>query len=215
LEQNIKLIKVKNAIIRGISSVNSKGKHLFITMCEKIRVQKVHLSAPEDSPNTDGIHISNTNDVRIVKTNIATGDDCVAIIAGATNVFINRVTCGPGHGIRYVINLLIFSYKFNADYCMCMRDSVGSLGKYPDEKDVRGITVSDCTFTGTDNGVRIKTWPGSPPSAASEMLFQNIIMNNVRFPIIIDQEYCSAKTCSNKGVGFIYLYIYIYILDDP
>ncbi|XP_059434626.1 exopolygalacturonase-like [Corylus avellana] len=176
LPSNIKLIKVKNAIVRGISSVNSKGKHLFITMCEKIRIQKLHLTAPEDSPNTDGIHISNTNDVRIVQTNIATGDDCIAIIAGATNVFVNRLTCGPGHGI-----------------------SVGSLGKYPDEKDVRGITVSDCTFTGTDNGVRIKTWPGSPPSAASGMLFQNLIMNNVRFPIIIDQEYCSSKTCSNKG----------------
>ncbi len=78
---------------------------------------------------------------------------------------------------------------------------MGSLGKYPNERDVSGITVKDCTFTGTDNGVRIKTWAGSPPSAASSMLFQNLIMNDVRFPIIIDQDYCSATSCSNKGVG--------------
>lgn len=80
-------------------------------------------------------------------------------------------------------------------------DSVGSLGKYENEEDVSGITVRDCTFIGTENGIRIKTWPGSPPSAASGMTFQNLIMNDVKFPIIIDQDYCSAASCSKKGVN--------------
>lgn len=145
-----------------------------------MRVLRIHITAPGDSPNTDGIHISNSNNVRVARTAIATGDDCIAIIAGATNVMVNKLTCGPGHGI-----------------------SVGSLGKYPNERDVRGITVKDCTFTGTDNGVRIKTWAGSPPSAASSMLFQNLIMNDVRFPIIIDQDYCSATSCSSKGPSHV------------
>lgn len=100
LEQNIKFIKVTDGILRGVTSLNSKGKHLFITNCDKIRVQRIHITAPEDSPNTDGIHISNSNDVRVSRTAIATGDDCIAIIAGATNVMINKLTCGPGHGIR-------------------------------------------------------------------------------------------------------------------
>ncbi|PON61956.1 Glycoside hydrolase [Parasponia andersonii] len=71
-------------------------------------------------------------------------------------------------------------------------DSIGSLGKYENEEDVRGITVKNCTFLKTDNGIRIKTWPGSTPSQATGMIFQDLIMDNVRNPIIIDQGYCPS-----------------------
>lgn len=97
--------------------------------------------------------------------------------------------------------------------------SVGSLGKYRHEEDVRGIVVKNCTLSGTDNGVRIKTWPGSDSSSASGMLFQDIIMNNVKNPIIIDQRYCDRSSKCTKEVGFIrhissvqispFFYIYI------
>ncbi|RRT31475.1 hypothetical protein B296_00054680, partial [Ensete ventricosum] len=44
----------------------------------------------------------------------------------------------------------------------CHGISVGSLGKYTDEKDVIGLTVRNCTLTDTTNGLRIKTWQSSP-----------------------------------------------------
>ncbi|CAI0467235.1 unnamed protein product, partial [Linum tenue] len=103
---------------------------------------------------------------KVTRSTIETGDDCVAAIQGCTEVAIKKVTCGPGHGI-----------------------SVGSLGKYPDEKDVRGITVKNCTLKNTDNGIRIKTYAGSPPSQASRMVFEDIVMEDVKHPIIIDQHY--------------------------
>ena len=84
----------------------------------------------------------------------------------------------------FVYNLYIYIYIYN---------SVGSLGKYPDEKDVRGVVVTNCTLRNADNGVRIKTWGGSPPSQASNILFQDIIMDNVKRPIIIDQTYGSKS----------------------
>lgn len=76
---------------------------------------------------------------------------------------------------------------------------MGSLGKYPQEKDVSGIIVKDSTITGTLNGVRIKSWPSSPsPSAAYNITFENIIMNNVNNPVIIDQLYCPSGNCPNQ-----------------
>lgn len=72
--------------------------------------------------------------------------------------------------------------------------SIGSLGKYQGEKDVSGVTVSNCTLRSTTNGVRIKTYTGSPPSKASSITFKDIIMDMVKNPIIIDQKYGSRSS---------------------
>ncbi|MCH82689.1 polygalacturonase-like, partial [Trifolium medium] len=48
-------------------------------------------------------------------------------------------------------------------------------------------------FSGTTNGVRIKTWQGGSGSV-SNIKFQNIQMNNVTNPIIIDQNYCDQES---------------------
>ncbi|KAG8647622.1 hypothetical protein MANES_09G089222v8 [Manihot esculenta] len=55
--------------------------------------------------------------------------------------------------------------------------SIGSLGKYENEDPVSRITVSDCTFTGTTN---------------------DITMENVSNPIIVDQMYCPWNKCNKK-----------------
>lgn len=78
-------------------------------------------------------------------------------------------------------------------------DSIGSLGKYTDEEDVVGINVRNCTITGTQNGVRVKTWPGAPASRASNLMFTDIVMINVSNPIIIDQEYCPSNSCKSTS----------------
>ncbi|CAN1129806.1 Exopolygalacturonase (Fragment) [Linum perenne] len=163
---NIKFMKVKDTTIRQIKSLNPMGFHIGIVLSHDVRAKNLHLKAPADSPNTDGIHISQSSLVKVTRSVIETGDDCVGIIHGCTDVSIKRVTCGPGHGI-----------------------SIGSLGKYKDEKNVVGITVKNCTLKGTTNGVRIKTYAGSPPGQASKMIFEDIVMEDVKHPIIIDQHY--------------------------
>jgi hypothetical protein len=98
-------------------------------------------------------------------------------------------------------NLSLFITYISIHIYIYIYNSVGSLGKYPDEKDVRGIVVTNCTLRNADNGVRIKTWGGSPPSQASNILFQDIIMDNVKRPIIIDQTYGSKS----NSVSFLRL----------
>ncbi|XP_004487822.1 exopolygalacturonase-like [Cicer arietinum] len=167
--------KVTNGVIQNIKSVDPKGFHIFVTNSANIRLRLLKLSAPATSPNTDGLHISHSTNVKISKSSVETGDDCVSMIQAVSNVTINRLKCGPGHGI-----------------------SIGSLGKYPDEQEVNGVRVKSCTLTGTTNGLRFKAWPDKYPGAASDISFTDITMENVKNPIIIDQEYQCSPNCKKK-----------------
>lgn len=79
-----------------------------------------------------------------------------------------------------------------------MCGSIGSLGKYPDEREVKGIRIKNSALIGTTNGLRLKTWPERYGGGASEISFSNINMTNVQNPIIIDQEYECHPNCQKK-----------------
>ncbi|KAK4847909.1 hypothetical protein QYF36_007052 [Acer negundo] len=81
---------------------------------------------------------------------------------------------------------------------------VGSLGKYSDETNVNRVLVTDCKLTGTTNGARIKTWLASPSLKASSITCQNIVMNMVKNPIIIDQEYVKNFLVELADVDLVY-----------
>lgn len=51
----------------------------------------------------------------------------------------------------------------------------------------------NCTLVDTANGARIKTYRASPKLIASNIIFENLFMKNVKRPIIIDQDYNSKN----------------------
>lgn len=168
-----------NILISGLTSLNSQKFHIVINGCQNVKLQGVRVSASGDSPNTDGIHVQLSSGVTILDTKIKTGDDCVSIGPGASNLWIENVACGPGHGI-----------------------SVGSLGKELKEAGVQNVTVKTVTFTGSQNGVRIKSWARASTGFARGILFQHILMVDVQNPIIIDQNYCpDNKNCPGQVSG--------------
>ncbi|KAH8489605.1 hypothetical protein H0E87_025002 [Populus deltoides] len=175
LPTNLQFTKLTNSKIEGITSLNSKLFHLNILNCNNVTFQNIVINAPKNSLNNDGIHIGRSTMVNITGATIKTGDDFVSLGDGCQQINVEKVTCGPGHGI-----------------------SSGSLGRYHDEQPVIGVTVRNCTHTNTENGVRIKTWPASPSGVASSVNFEDIIMNNVSNPILIDQENCSYNNCLAK-----------------
>lgn len=159
-------------MIKDVTTKDSKQFHVNVLGCKNVAFYHFTVDAPAESLNTDGIHIGRSSGINITNTNIKTGDDCISIGDGSEQITINDVTCGPGHGI-----------------------SIGSLGKYPNEEPVIGIKVKGATLTNTMNGIRVKTWPASPQGIASDMHFEDVTMNNVGNPIIIDQEYCPYNQC--------------------
>ncbi|KAL3827801.1 hypothetical protein ACJIZ3_016603 [Penstemon smallii] len=167
---------VGNGNLFNVNFLNSMGFHIRVTDSHDVALWGLNIQAPGNSPNTDGIHLSSNKNVRITDSKIGTGDDCISIGHGNYDVFVSKIECGPGHGI-----------------------SVGSLGKRPDETSMGRITIKDCLIRDTTNGARIKTYHGSPVMDASGITFENIIMERVKNPIIIDQNYNSnSKTQPSK-----------------
>lgn len=100
--QSVSLFWCNNVVVSGLRSMNSQTMHMAIDNCKNVVVKNVKIRAPSSSPNTDGIHIEASTGVTISGSTIMTGDDCISIGSGSKNLWIERIACGPGHGIRYV-----------------------------------------------------------------------------------------------------------------
>ncbi|GAA0166800.1 hypothetical protein LIER_43770 [Lithospermum erythrorhizon] len=71
-----------------------------------------------------------------------------------------------------------------------------------DEPGVHDVTVKGVKFTGTQNGVRVKTWARPSNGFVRNIIFQSLEMDNVENPIIIDQNYCpNHENCPTEGSG--------------
>jgi polygalacturonase len=78
--------------------------------------------------------------------------------------------------------------------------SIGSLGQNNSNDMVNNITVTNCLISNSSNGARIKTW-ASGSGFVSNVKFENIQMNAVLNPIIIDQFYCPERNCNDTNTN--------------
>ncbi|CAI0434670.1 unnamed protein product [Linum tenue] len=136
--------------VKGITVQNSQQMNFVITRCNSVRISDVIISSPGDSPNTDGIHITESTNVVLQDSKIGTGDDCVSIVNGSSNIKMKRIYCGPGHGI-----------------------SIGSLGKDNSTGIVTKVVLDTALLRETTNGLRIKTWQTAAVEI-SQIMYRNI-----------------------------------------
>ncbi|XP_068646260.1 probable polygalacturonase At3g15720 [Aristolochia californica] len=149
--------------VLNVRLINSPRNHIVVNNCNHVFFSGISISAPRQSPNTDGINIGSSSFVTITKMNIASGDDCITFLPGSSNINVSHITCNPGHGI-----------------------SVGSVYTGKVEK----VLVEHCYLSNTQNGVRIKTKQGGS-GYVRDIHFRDIHMTSVSNPIIIDQYYFS------------------------
>jgi len=156
-----------NVQITGIKLQNAPNVHLsFHYYCNEVTVDHMSISAPgTGAPNTDGIDSEGLNFLYDT-CNIADGDDNIAITgmhAPAKYHTIQNCTFGVGHGC--------------------------SIGSYTADG-VDHITVTNCTFSGTTAGIRIKSERGRG-GVVQYLTYAYLTMNNVRNPIALSDWYPS------------------------
>ncbi|HKI69040.1 MAG TPA: glycoside hydrolase family 28 protein, partial [Verrucomicrobiae bacterium] len=156
----IVLERCQNVLMENITLQNSPKFHFVPTGCEGVVVSNVTVLAPERAANTDAIDPSRCQNVLITKCRIDVGDDNVAIKSGrkvegrefaCENIVITDCTFLHGHGVSIG------------------SETVGG---------VRNVTVRNCTFDGTENGVRIKSRRGRG-GIVENLTCRDITMKNV------------------------------------
>jgi polygalacturonase len=155
----VSLTGVQRLHVDGVTLTNSPMFHL-VPRGQDITIENLRIVAPSDAPNSDAM---DPGGQRIVIRNceIDTGDDNVALQSGSHDVLIEDLTCLHGHGI-----------------------SIGS----PTRNGVSHVIVRRCTFNGTDNGLRIKSYRGNG-GEVHDIRYSDIVMKNVRRPFDINMLY--------------------------
>jgi polygalacturonase len=160
-----------NVRLSGIKLLNSPKFHFVPSDCDGVLVDGVTIIAPEGAANTDGIDPMACYNVKITHCLIDVGDDNIAIKAGRAKV--------PGHD--YVSeNIEVTDCTFLHGHGLSIgSEVVGGL---------RGLTVKNCSFSGTDNGIRIKS-RRSLGGVVQDATYTDIRMTNVLTPISIAAYY--------------------------
>jgi polygalacturonase len=160
------LIKLQNCnyvLIQNLTLTNSPMFHLAFGGTNQVTINQVTILAPTDGPNTDAIDPSGSHYL-IENCNLSVGDDDVAVKPQSTfcsDLTITGCTIGTGHGI-----------------------SVGG----QTNAGLDGLTVTNCTFNGTTNGLRLKADPteGGP---VTNVTYSHLTMTNVQYPIVFYSYY--------------------------
>jgi polygalacturonase len=171
------LSNCKNILLEGVTFQNSPAWCLHPMMCENIVVRNIKVKNPSYAQNGDGIDVESCKNVTIENSIFDVGDDALCMKSGrdeagrkrnkpTENVFIKDCVVYASHG-GFVIG------------------SEMSGG-------VKNIYVENCTFIGTDIGLRFKTTRGRG-GVVENINVKNIFMKDIVGEAILFDMYYAAK----------------------
>lgn len=178
--QNVpRLIEIDDAshiIFHGITLRNSPGFHVTLKNARDATFWGVRVDTPANARNTDGIDPISSQNILIAHSFIRTGDDNVAIKAGAAGA------------TRHVV--LVDNHFYWGHGMSIGSETAGG---------VSDIQVRDLTLDGTTSGLRIKS-DISRGGVVSDVHYVNICMRGNRRPLDFDTRYDAHAIGNNIPV---------------
>jgi polygalacturonase len=163
-----------NFTLYRITLQNSPNFHVSYSAGNGFTVWGVKVRSPKNARNTDGIDPGNSTNVTITHSWIDTGDDNVAIKAGAglptTHMTVAHNHFYSGHGM-----------------------SIGS----ETNGGASAIRVTDLSIDSADNGIRIKS-NDTRGGLVRDVVYEDICIRNTKNPIYMDTHY-SATVSAEQG----------------
>jgi polygalacturonase len=167
----------KRVLLEGVTFQNSAAWNLHPIICEDLIVRNVYAKNPWYAQNGDGIDLESCKNVLIEGSTFDVGDDGICIKSG-------RDAEGRKRGIP-TENVIVRNstvYHAHGGFVIGSEMSGGA----------RNIFVYDCTFIGTDIGLRFKTTRGRG-GLVEKIFAKNIVMKDIVGEAILFDMYYMAK----------------------
>lgn len=167
-----------NFTLYQITLHNSANFHVAYSGGNGFTAWGVKIDTPKTARNTDGIDPGNAQNVTIMHCFIRTGDDNVAIKAGAP---------GP------TSHMTIEDNHFYTGHGM----SIGS----ETDGGANAIRVTNLSIDGADNGIRIKS-NSSRGGPVRDVVYDDVCIKDTKNPIFMDSNYSFMGEARDKLPSF-------------
>ena len=167
----------KKILLEGVSFQNSPAWCLHPLMSEHLTVRDVTVKNPWYAQNGDGIDLESCKNVLIENSSFDVGDDGICIKSGRDEAGRKRAMPTQDVIIR---NCVV--YQAHGGFVIGSEMSGGA----------KNIYVDNCTFIGTDIGLRFKTTRGRG-GIVENIFINNISMKNIVGEAILFDMYYAAQ----------------------
>lgn len=171
------LMSCKNVLLDGVTFQNSPAWNLHPLMCENLTVRNVYAKNPWYAQNGDGIDIESCKNFLIENSTFDVGDDGICIKSGRDAEGRKRNMPTENGIIR---NNIV--YHAHGGFVIGSEMSGGA----------KNLWVSNCTFIGTDIGLRFKTTRGRG-GVVEKIYVDGIRMKDIAGEAILFDMYYAAK----------------------
>jgi len=180
----VSLVNCRKILLEGVTFQNSPAWNVNPLMCEHLTMRNLNIRNPWFSQNGDGLDLESCRIGTITNCSFDVGDDAICIKSGKgeegrkrgipTELFVIRdCTVYHGHG-GFVVG----------------SEMSGS---------VRKMFVSNCTFIGTDCGLRFKSLRGRG-GVVEDIFMENIRMVNIQTEAVRFNMFYGGKSFSKDPV---------------
>ncbi len=177
------LVECKNVLLDGPTFQNSPAWCLHPLMCENMIIRNITVNNPSYSQNGDGLDIESCKNTILHDCKFDVGDDAICIKSG-------KDKDGRDRGIPNE-NLIVYN-------CIVYHGHGGVVVGSEMSGGVKNLFVNNCTFIGTDVGIRFKSTRGRG-GVVENIYISDIEMVNIPATAVSFNMYYGGKSASESA----------------
>lgn len=176
------LLRCKKVLLEGLTFQNSPAWCLHPLLCQHLTLRKLTVKNPEYAHNGDGMDIESCKNFLVEDCSLDVGDDAICIKSGKDEE-------GRKRGVPTENGIIRNNIVYNGHGGFVVGSEMSGGARY--------LFVSNCTFMGTDKGLRFKSVRGRG-GVVEHIYARNIFMKDIAQEAIFFDMYYFVKFATDS-----------------